>query len=578
MTSPQSETDEEVNQLESSSPKSGTANLPLQTALPPARGNLSMASQHHAEGAVISTESDKQRPQPSNVEEKRQNFSLQHQSISSLSSNSKKLNEGTTEDGSRRKRKRVEPSLLATHALPESVVVEFQTSDDMSKNAKSSLPPIDGVPSDVSSQREGNRITGTVSQRHAVSAVPAGPSLSLVVDTAPPQAEAGASSAVAPLFAVPPRGSLPTAVGANLQNHLQPHLHHQFQASAMNSWSQLPSSVQSALLTSAAASVGPVFPGQPPHLASLLAIQQASQIAAAGQLYAANPLAGQIFLQQLMGAAAGAGAPAMALPMGANLAAMFPVRPGLHHPAWVLPPFMIQGATQPFPGGGLSIGSDGGQLSLRGSQLSSVNGQTVNAPNPASMPLTAVPVATAGVVGEGNEESSRRPSQFQQTYTADQIGPEVPESLPAVLDLPEDEMKLSAYQLLLRSQIEAFSASADDLATHARGRNKPITLRQVGIRCRHCKHIALNRRKKGSVYFPFSLLGLYQAAQNMGASHFHGESCSALPPDLKEKFVESIACKSTVGSGKQYWAKSARKLGLVDTEHGIRFIRDLVLS
>ena len=227
----------------------------------------------------------------------------------------------------------------------------------------------------------------------------------------------------------------------------------------------------------------------------------------------------------------------------------------------------------------MSMGSDGGQLGMRGSQSGSSNGQAVNASNPVSItPSTAASAATGGGVGEGGDESARRASQFQQNYTAEQIGPEVPESLPAVLDLPEDEMKLSAYQLLLRNQIEAFSAAADDLSTHTRGRNKPITLRQVGIRCRHCKHIALNRRKKGSVYFPFSLLGLYQAAQNMGASHFHGEVCSELPTDLKEKFVESIACKSTVGSGKQYWAKSARKLGLVDTENGIRFIRDLVSS
>ena len=580
MASPQSEPEEELNQLESSSPKRNAAAQFIPTAVWPASGDLSMVSQHDGKGAVISTESAKQRAKPNNAEEKRHNFSLQHQSISSLSSNSKKVNEGTTDDGGRRKRKRTGSSLLATHTLPKSVLVDLQSSDETSKTAKYSS--IDGATSDASSQNDVQRITAAVTPRLAISAASPGPSLSLGLEAAPTHAESGAASLAVPFFAAPPPGSLPTAVGANLQSHLQPHLQQQLQASAMNSWSQLPSSVQSALLTSAAASVGPVFPGQPPQLASLLAIQQASRVAAAGQFYGANPLAGQIFLQQLMGAAAGAGAPGMALPMGANLAAMFPTWPGIQHTGWVLPPFMIQGTTQPFPGGGMSIGLDGGQLGIRGSQPSSVNGQAVNAANPVSMmpqSLTAAPVATsASVVGEEGAEQSRRPNQFQQTYTADQIGPEVPESLPAVLDLPEDEMKLSAYQLLLRGQIEAFSASGDDLATHARGRNKPITLRQVGIRCRHCKHIALNRRKKGSVYFPFSLLGLYQAAQNMGASHFHGESCSALPPDLKEKFVESIACKSTVGSGKQYWAKSARKLGLVDTEHGIRFIRDLVLN
>jgi len=155
------------------------------------------------------------------------------------------------------------------------------------------------------------------------------------------------------------------------------------------------------------------------------------------------------------------------------------------------------------------------------------------------------------------------------------MGPVAPPSLPIILALPEDETKLSAYQLLLRNQIEAFAASADDVTTHARGRNRPITLRQVGIRCRHCKHLPPSKRKKGSVYFPFALVGLYQAAQNMGTSHFHGDSCDQMPADIKQKFVDILACKSTVGAGKQYWARAAQRIGLVDTNNGIRVAQDL---
>lgn len=153
--------------------------------------------------------------------------------------------------------------------------------------------------------------------------------------------------------------------------------------------------------------------------------------------------------------------------------------------------------------------------------------------------------------------------------------PTVPETLPAVLALADDEGKLSAFQLLLRNQIEAFTASSEEVTTHARGRNRPITLQQVGIRCRHCKKLPPNQRTKGSVYFPFSLVGLYQAAQNMGASHFQGEVCSEMPEDIKNKFVEVLACKSTIGAGKSYWARSAQKLGLIDSDHGIKFVRDL---
>ena len=252
--------------------------------------------------------------------------------------------------------------------------------------------------------------------------------------------------------------------------------------------------------------------------------------------------------------------------------------PGIHNGAPGLPPFALQGPTLP----AMAFKTDGTALHVGQTQMpGTINDQatttmTATAGSMTPSPAPLYPGINGGAVGERASVSSS--SSLQQSYTADSIGPQVPESLPAVLALPEDDTKLSSYQILLRNQVEAFAASTDELVTHARGRNKPISLRQVGIRCRHCKHVALSRRKKGSVYFPFSLLGLYQAAQNMGSAHFHGESCNEMAAELKEIFLESIACKSTVGSGKQYWAKSAGKLGLVDTDHGIRFIRDLVVA
>jgi hypothetical protein len=151
----------------------------------------------------------------------------------------------------------------------------------------------------------------------------------------------------------------------------------------------------------------------------------------------------------------------------------------------------------------------------------------------------------------------------------------VPDNLPVVLAHSDDESRLSPYQILLRGQVEAFKAQADDVMSHARGRNRPISLFQVGIRCRHCNSVPNADRKRGAVYYPFSLLGLYQAAQNMGTSHFSNGKCEQMPEDIRQQFVDVLACKSTIGAGKQYWAKAAFKIGLVDTDQGIRFIRDL---
>jgi hypothetical protein len=305
-----------------------------------------------------------------------------------------------------------------------------------------------------------------------------------------------------------------------------------------------------------------------------------------GQLLASNPLIGQVFLQQLLSGEGGVRPSPVAgagnihgLPMVGGLGQVYSLGQVLNPSAvgqMGLSPYAIQGGNTPgvcndaflYQHHGAHQGQQVGMssLPLGGIHTMSVQGSSALAPTPPARGTRARPV-----------EPPPSLSILRQTLTADAIGPDVPPALPVVLFLLEDESKLSAYQILLRSQIEFFSATSDDIATHARGRNKPITLGQVGIRCKHCKHLAANRRSKGSVYFPFSLVGLYQAAQNMGSSHFNGQSCSEMDAALKQQFVEVLACKSTVGSGKQYWAKAAKKLGMMDTEEGLRFVRDLIV-
>jgi hypothetical protein len=150
-------------------------------------------------------------------------------------------------------------------------------------------------------------------------------------------------------------------------------------------------------------------------------------------------------------------------------------------------------------------------------------------------------------------------------------------SLPVCLSREEDSFKLSSFQVLLRMQIEAFQATEDDVTTHTRGRNKPIGLGQVGIRCLHCAHLPVASRKKGSTYFPAAVLGIYQAAQNMCSTHIQCGLCSEMPEELKREFARLLSSKvASSGAGRPYWAQSAKQLGLVDTEDGgIRFIRSL---
>jgi hypothetical protein len=155
----------------------------------------------------------------------------------------------------------------------------------------------------------------------------------------------------------------------------------------------------------------------------------------------------------------------------------------------------------------------------------------------------------------------------------------IPFSLPTGLACPFDAIKLSDHQYFLRQQIEVFQATSEDITTHIRGRIKTITLGQVGIRCRHCKHLPAAHRRKGSTYFPSSKVGIYQAAQNMSTAHMQSGLCEEMPFSVKLEFMRLLIQKgksSPTGAGRPYWTKSATQLGLVDTESsGIQFIRDL---
>lgn len=384
----------------------------------------------------------------------------------------------------------------------------------------------------------------------------------------------------APAFSDPSRQSQFYTTSPSLASQLPPFggplSHQQLAAHSMH---------PSAFLSSSSTGVGRGgILGQGSNLASIIALHQQQQ----GQRLS-SAAGGQIFVNPLAATArADPGLLQHLLLSGQVPNPRFPSFPQ----DWGAAAAMQYNRGQLYPGvasGAIFPQRHAGAPSGWGNQASSAQQSSFGGAGISTGDMLAVSPGGAGVGGalrgplstnrqRGDQKNKGKSSAppVRQNLTAADIGPDVPESLPAVLALPEDETKLSAYQLLIRNQIEAFSASADTIATHARGRNRPISLNQVGIRCRHCKHLPPNQRKKGSVYFPFSVVGFYQAAQNMGSSHFHGESCHEMSPELKKEFVDILACKSTVGSGKQYWARTALKLGLVDTEEGVRFIRDLV--
>ncbi len=335
---------------------------------------------------------------------------------------------------------------------------------------------------------------------------------------------------------------------------------------------ELPVSMQSAILSAyAAAIVGPVYPMQPPNLASTLALQQATRLDAARQFLSVNLAPGSIPARSASHHTAIPpesgiyGVPSLSpwLAMQGVSSLSLPVSPALLLQQHLVPNRDVMNLYHH-------------QLHLPTQHRSSANPSSLLlATMLGSMPPYSPPPYYGGL-GSGFALHGGGASRQGFAAAGQSPDPFGPSSLPVLLFQVNDETKLSSYQILLRQQIEAFAASEDDVDSHARGRNKPITMRQVGIRCRHCSRTTWNRRKKGSAYFPHSLQGIYQAAQNMGSSHFNDTICSQMPVELQEKFAVTIACKSSVGSGKHYWAESATKLGLVDTDRGIRTIFDVL--
>mmetsp|Transcript_15292 Transcript_15292/g.23811 ORF Transcript_15292/g.23811 Transcript_15292/m.23811 type:complete len:484 (-) Transcript_15292:243-1694(-) len=140
----------------------------------------------------------------------------------------------------------------------------------------------------------------------------------------------------------------------------------------------------------------------------------------------------------------------------------------------------------------------------------------------------------------------------------------------ALLFMPCDVGHLSEYQVLIRKQLEIFEATEQDITQSMQGRKKQLYVGQVGVRCIHCKNLPLQKRGRGSVYFPAKLDRFYQAAQNMASTHLCLE-CKGIDPNLKTRLAALRGDRAVASGGKRYWADSVRVLGCYeDPEDGVR--------
>mmetsp|Transcript_109973 Transcript_109973/g.164500 ORF Transcript_109973/g.164500 Transcript_109973/m.164500 type:complete len:568 (-) Transcript_109973:83-1786(-) len=149
-----------------------------------------------------------------------------------------------------------------------------------------------------------------------------------------------------------------------------------------------------------------------------------------------------------------------------------------------------------------------------------------------------------------------------------------------LLALEEDSTWLSPLHNFVRSQIEVFAATSEDLAQPAPGRKQPIKLNQVGLRCIHCRDLPSRKRVKRAVCYPSSVARVYHSVSDMKFDHF--SNCKSMPLSSRTEFerLKADGAKTTgekksrgsSSSTSKYYQEAALKKGMMDGDGGI-FLR-----
>jgi hypothetical protein len=139
------------------------------------------------------------------------------------------------------------------------------------------------------------------------------------------------------------------------------------------------------------------------------------------------------------------------------------------------------------------------------------------------------------------------------------------------LAIPEDKQWLSDSDCLVRSCLEVFVATEENVRQQAKTSRKGlIQVGQVGIRCIYCASSPQSSSGKGSFVYPSAINDIYDSVREIQRSHLH--TCVNIPEAEQAKLsalkTES-SCSTVV---RKYYVIAAKglKLQLYDTKSGIR--------
>lgn len=160
-------------------------------------------------------------------------------------------------------------------------------------------------------------------------------------------------------------------------------------------------------------------------------------------------------------------------------------------------------------------------------------------------------------------------TQNERTYTHINPSPRRCYHGSMSLAIPEsDKDWLSPIDCFIRAScVEAISASEDTNSNPDRTK-----MQQVGIQCLFCRERSSDEKESAAVSYPSSVSDIYDSVKRW--QNVHLEICRDVPAETKARLTQLRSTDAWNLSSGQYWADSAKRLGLIDTNEGIKFSVD----
>ncbi|KAL9189982.1 hypothetical protein ACHAXT_009657 [Thalassiosira profunda] len=195
-----------------------------------------------------------------------------------------------------------------------------------------------------------------------------------------------------------------------------------------------------------------------------------------------------------------------------------------------------------------------------------------------SAPLASLrPSPPAANSDDGRAASAATPTASHDSSAGlTPLRPSPPGAAAAHLPLitPGDEEWLTPVHCFVRSYcVEFFEATDADVAAPSLGTRGKIRVGQVGIRCGFCGRSEAKEGKSDASrdscnVFPSVIGRIYNAVHTLILRHLN--RCSHVPPEVLARYEKLQSSGARSGASKKYWEDSAAKLGLVNTEEGLR--------